>query len=360
MADDTKLCSYDFELPAENIAQQPSSRRDHSRLMFIDEQKKTSHHKFCDLAGLLREGDLIIRNNTKVIPARLLGKRSGGGKTEALLMHPAARHPGEEQLPGVRWVCLAKPTSHLKPGKIIDFADGQLTGTVEKRLGGGKVIFSFTANDEAEFMQLVDKIGELPLPPYIDRKEEGISDNDRTRYQTTFAAKSGAVAAPTAGLHFTPELDQQLSDKGINIAEITLHVGPGTFRPIIADDITEHKMDGEFYEVSEKTAELINNTRANGGRIIAVGTTSTRTLETITDENGITSPRSGWADLFIKPGYRWKAIDGLITNFHLPQSSLIVLVSALIGRERILAAYKEAIENGYRFYSYGDAMLIIP
>ncbi len=358
---DSNLEAYDFHLPPENIAQLPADRRDNSRLLFIAGSSTPEHHRFNELPDLLQAGDLIIRNDTRVIPARLLGRRSGGGKTEALLMHPAAR--SEEDYPQeanrVYWVCLAKPCNHLKTGKIVTFADGSVEARVEKMLGGGRVILSFNLT-EHDFMPTVERIGELPLPPYIDRSRNGVTDSDRERYQTTFAREAGAVAAPTAGLHFTPELDKRLTKKGINIATVTLHVGPGTFRPIIAENINEHRMDGEYYVVSENTAGSINQTRAAGGRVIAVGTTSTRTLETVTDSSGIVHPGSGWADLFIKPGYRFKAIDGLITNFHLPKSSLLVLVSALMGRERMLAVYADAVQAGYRFYSYGDAMLLIP
>ncbi len=359
---EVNLQAYDFELPLENIAQFPADRRDNSRLLFIDQKKQPSDHLFNQLPELLQAGDLIIRNDTKVIPARLLGRRSGGGKTEALLMHPATRSGEDgyqEDADRVCWVCLAKPCNHLKAGKIVTFGEGSIEGRVEKMLGGGRVIFSFNIS-QTDFMQTIDRIGELPLPPYIDRTADGVTRADKERYQTTFARESGAVAAPTAGLHFTPEVDTALHERGIKIATLTLHVGPGTFRPIIAEDIREHRMDGEYYEVPQATADLINQTKRNGGRLIAVGTTSTRTLETVTDDAGITHAGSGWADLFIRPGYRFKAIDGLITNFHLPKSSLLVLVSALMGRERMLEVYKGAVERGYRFYSYGDAMLLIP
>ncbi len=359
---ETELEAYNFELPQENIAQFPADRRDNSRLLFIEGKSVPEHKRFSDLPSLLKSGDLIIRNDTKVIPARLIGKRSGGGKTEALLMHPAARsEDGDytEEAGRVCWVCLAKPCNHLKAGKVVTFGDGSIEGRVEKMLGGGRVIFSFNI-DQDNFMNTVDNIGELPLPPYIDREKDGITIDDKERYQTTFAREAGAVAAPTAGLHFTPEVDQELEKNGIRIATLTLHVGPGTFRPIIAEDIREHRMDGEYYEVTEDTAKLINETKANGGRVIAVGTTSTRTLETVTDDKGVTHAGNGWADLFIRPGYKFKVIDGLITNFHLPKSSLMVLVSALMGRERMLGVYKDAVKKGYRFYSYGDAMVLIP
>lgn len=356
----TRLDSYDFNLPPECIAQHPSPRRDQSKLMMLRGQNLPEHHLFSELPELLQPGDLIVRNNTRVIPARLIGKRSGGGKTEALLTHPAAHEPGgEEGGSGVRWVCLARPASHLRPGRVIDFADGALKATVVRQLGGGRVIFEFHINDNAEFLTLVDRIGEVPLPPYISRTN-GISDEDRQRYQTTFACSAGAVAAPTAGLHFTPEIDQRLRERGVEIAHVTLHVGPGTFRPIMVDDIREYKLDGEFYVITPETAEAINRAKAAGRRIITVGTTSTRTLEYSARETGKVEAGSGWADLFIRPGYRWRVVDGLLTNFHLPKSSLIVLVSALAGRERVLDAYRLAIAERYRFYSYGDAMLVLP
>ena len=359
---DIRLDAYDFYLPPENIAQFPADRRDNSRLLFIEGSRQAQHKHFSDLPSMLRSGDLIIRNDTKVIPARLIGRRSGGGKTEALLMHPAARSGDLEYSPDesrTYWVCLAKPCNHLKAGKTITFGEGELEGRVEAMLGGGKVIFSFNIT-ENNFMPLIDRIGELPLPPYINRKDSGITIDDKERYQTTFARESGAVAAPTAGLHFTQEVDATLQQNGINIASITLHVGPGTFRPIIAEDIRQHRMDGEYYDVSQETAELINRTKETKGRIIAVGTTSTRTLETVSDAEGRVHASRGWADLFIRPGYKFKTINGLITNFHLPKSSLMVLVSALMGRERMLAEYANAVKMGYRFYSYGDAMVLIP
>lgn len=358
---DNLLDSYDFELPPQNIAQQPAHRREQSRLMVLSGQSMSEDRVFSDLPQILREGDVLVRNNTKVIPARLPGKLSGGGKAEALLMHPAANHPGmDTQLPQDRvcWVCLAKPGNRLKPGKIVSFCDNAFEGEVIEKLGGGLVVFAFSFSSGAEFMQAVENSGELPLPPYI--KRDGITSDDKNRYQTTFAKHSGAVAAPTAGLHFTPEIDMQLAKNGIEIAHLTLHVGPGTFRPISADNLDDHRMDGEYYELTPENAEIINTARKEKRRIITVGTTSTRTLETVTDTDGITHPGSGWADLFIRPGYRWKAINGLLTNFHLPKSSLIVLVSALMGRERMLGAYRDAVSKNYRFYSYGDAMLLLP
>jgi len=359
---DTALDAFDFLLPQENIAQFPADRRENSRLMVLSGSTNEPEDRiFHELPEILRAGDLLVRNNTKVIPARLPGKLPGGGKAEALLMHPAASHPGlETQLPEntICWVCLAKPGNKLKPGKILTFADGKLQGEVISKLGEGQVIMAFDVVSEHDFMQIVEENGELPLPPYIQRDE--VSTDDKQRYQTTFARHTGAVAAPTAGLHFTPEVDLKLVENGIEITHLTLHVGPGTFRPIKVDDITEHQMDGEYYEVPEDCAKTINAARKEGRRIITVGSTSTRTIETVTDENGVTHSSSGWSKLFIRPGYKWKAIDGMLTNFHLPKSSLIVMVSALMGRERIMHAYNHAIKTGYRFYSYGDAMLLLP
>ena len=365
LPDEFSLAAYNFHLPPANIAQTPAQRREESRLMVLRGHNRPEHHIFRALPGLLQPGDLLVRNNTKVIPARLLGKRPGGGKTEALLTHPAARQPGAETITatdgaGVRWVCLARPAGHLKPGKVITFGEGRLEAVVVAQLGGGRVILEFNITDEAEFMHVVDEIGQLPLPPYIDRKASGVREEDRERYQTTFARHAGAVAAPTAGLHFTPELDAELLRRGVEIAHLTLHVGPGTFRPVSAEDIREHRMDGEFYEIDAATAAAVNRAKTEGRRVITVGTTSTRTLEFAADEDGRVSPGSGWTDLYIKPGYRWRVIDGLLTNFHLPKSSLLILVSAMLGREHMLSCYAEAVEHGYRFYSYGDAMLLLP
>lgn len=379
------LASYDFHLPPERIAQHPAARRELSKLMLLRGQRPPEHRFFHELPDILQPGDLLVRNDTRVIPARLIGKRPGGGKTEALLTHPAAHEPstsgstgatdatgttgatgatqevgkcasGEN---GVRWVCLARPAGHLKPGKIITFADGELQATVIRQLGEGRVILEFSVPTNEALLGIVDRLGEVPLPPYIARKE-GITNEDRQRYQTTFARSAGAVAAPTAGLHFTPEVDRQLRERGVEIAHLTLHVGPGTFRPINVEDLRQFRLDGEFYEISPETAEAVNRAKREGRRVITVGTTSTRTLEYAAGEDGVIRPGSGWANLFIRPGYRWKVIDGLLTNFHLPKSSLIVLVSALAGRERVLEAYRIAVEQEYRFYSYGDAMLVLP
>lgn len=350
---DFLLKSYDFALPPELIAQHPATSRDKSRLMVLEGAAAPQHREFPDVVGYFRPGDLLVRNNTKVIPARIYGCRATGGKVEILLVHADA----EAALAGrVAWNCMARPTKHLKVGEEIIFADGELRGTVEEKLENGQVRFGFAAADGGEFLKTVNKIGHLPLPPYITRAEE---KDDRERYQTVYARVPGAVAAPTAGLHFTPEILARLEEKGVETAEVTLHVGPGTFKPLAAEDIRDHQMDAEYYEISPETADKINRARVEGRRVIAVGTTSSRAVESANVDDLV---RSGcnWTRLFIMPGYRWKTIDGILTNFHLPKSSLLVLVSALVGRERILAAYAEAVRERYRFYSYGDATLILP
>jgi len=351
MSDDL-LSLYDYDLPPELIAQRPAGKRDESRLLLLAGDGKSAHRSFRELPEILCPGDLLVRNNTRVIPARLRGKRPGGGKTELLLIH---RLEGDE-----RWLCLARPTSHLKPGKQIFFGEGRLVATVEERLGEGKVTVSFGTMDAGGFMEQLESLGEVPLPPYISRGEDKPDTSDRDRYQTIYASENGAVAAPTAGLHFTPEIDAALAARGVACAYLTLHVGPGTFRPIKTERLSEHRMDEEYYIVPEETAAAVNAAKQEGRRVITVGTTSTRALESVTDESGCVHPGQGWTDCFITPGYRFRAIDGLLTNFHLPRSSLLALVSALAGRERIIEAYKEAVAEKYRFYSYGDAMLILP
>lgn len=345
---------YDFDLPEDRIAQTPAMRRDASRLMFLHASDAPSHHVFSDLPELLREGDFIVRNDTKVIPARLRGKRPGGGKAELLLVHRLEPDAGE------RWLCLGRPASHMKPGKVISVAEGALQVHVEERQSAGRLVVRFPGLSHEELLSRLNAVGETPLPPYIRRDADGPDAVDRERYQTTYARHAGAVAAPTAGLHFTPEIEKRLLARNIDIAHLTLHVGPGTFRPIKVDSLSDHIMDAEYYSIDEGVATRITTARGAGRRIIAVGTTSTRVLETVTGENGVTHAGQGWTEIFIRPGHVFHGIDGLITNFHLPRSSLVVLVSALAGRKRILAAYAEAIEKGYRFYSYGDAMLLVP
>jgi S-adenosylmethionine:tRNA ribosyltransferase-isomerase len=341
-----KVDLFDFHLPEELIAQVPLKNRMDSRLMVLD--KKTGeikHEVFKNITEYLREGDCLVLNDTKVLPARLFGvKKDTGAKIEVLLL---------KQLEEDQWETLVKPAKRVKVGTEIEFGDGLLkaicTGTSDH---GGRV-FKFTY--EGIFYEVLDQLGEMPLPPYIKEQLD-----DRERYQTVYAREPGSAAAPTAGLHFTEELLNEVREKGVHIAFITLHVGLGTFRHVSVDDVQDHEMHAEFYMVTEGTARLLNEVRNNGGRIISVGTTSTRTLETIASaNNGRFVEGSGWTNIFIYPGYEFKAIDGMITNFHLPKSTLIMLVSALAGRENVLNAYHTAVEQRYRFFSFGDAMLII-
>ncbi len=346
------VAAYDYDLPDACIAQYPAPERDRSRLLFMPAGGGLSHHVFSELPRLLRRGDLLVRNDTRVIPARLRGRRSGGGKAELLLVHRLRDRPAEA------WQCLARPAGHLKPGRVVVFGDGELSAVVRERLGQGRVVVEFEFDDNVRFMALLQRHGQTPLPPYIQRPGTGPGPIDAERYQTVYAASAGAVAAPTAGLHFTPDLDRELERAGVNITYLTLHVGPGTFRPVKAEYASEHVMDEEFYQVTPEAATAINDARETGGRIIAVGTTSTRVLESVADDTGRVGSGQGWTGIFIRPGYRFRVIDALITNFHLPRSTLLMLVAALAGRERVLDAYREAIAHGYRFYSYGDAMLV--
>ena len=341
-----KVDLFDFHLPEELIAQVPLKNRAESRLMVLDKQTgEIKHEVFKEITKYLREGDCLVLNDTKVLPARLFGvKKDTGAKIEVLLL---------KQLEGDKWETLVKPAKRVKEGTEIEFGDGLLkavcTGTSDH---GGRVLdFKY----EGIFYEVLDQLGEMPLPPYIKEQLD-----DRDRYQTVFAREPGSAAAPTAGLHFTEPLLDEIRDRGVHIAFITLHVGLGTFRPVSVDDVLEHDMHSEFYTVTDETARLLNEVRDKGGRIITVGTTSTRTLETIASQNdGKFTEGSGWTSIFIYPGYKFKAIDGMITNFHLPKSTLIMLVSALAGRENILHAYNTAVEEKYRFFSFGDAMFII-
>ncbi|WP_316571882.1 tRNA preQ1(34) S-adenosylmethionine ribosyltransferase-isomerase QueA [Neobacillus sp. YIM B06451] len=341
-----KVDIFDFHLPEELIAQTPLESRSNSRLMVLDKKNGGIKHEiFKNIKEYLRKGDCLVLNDTKVLPARLYGaKKDTGAKIEILLL---------KQLDGDAWETIAKPAKRIKVGTEIDFGDGLLTAvcTGESDHGGRVLEFKY----KGIFYELLEQLGEMPLPPYI---KEQLDDKDR--YQTVFAKERGSAAAPTAGLHFTEELLDEIRGIGVNIAFITLHVGLGTFRPVSVEDIKEHDMHSEFYIVSEGTATLLNETKQKGGRIITVGTTSTRTLETVASaNNGLFASSSGWTDIFIYPGYEFKAIDGMITNFHLPKSTLIMLVSALAGRENILHAYETAVRERYRFFSFGDAMLII-
>ncbi|MCA1009798.1 tRNA preQ1(34) S-adenosylmethionine ribosyltransferase-isomerase QueA [Halobacillus halophilus] len=336
---------YDFELPEELIAQVPLQDRSSSRLMVCDRSAETiEHYLFSDIERLLKPGDCLVLNDTRVLPARLFGaKEDTGGKVEVLLLHQDSKD---------EWDVLIKPAKKVKPGSRIVFGDGQLIAecTEVQEHGGRKVRFSY----DGIFMEVLESLGEMPLPPYI---KEQLSD--RERYQTVYAKEEGSAAAPTAGLHFTNELLENLQASGVTIAYLTLHVGLGTFRPVSVDKVEDHDMHAEFYQVSQETADQLNQVKNQGGRIISVGTTSTRTLETIIRDYGTFKEASGWTDIFIYPPQKLKAIDGLITNFHLPKSTLIMLVSAFAGRDFIMEAYARAVENKYRFFSFGDAMLII-
>ncbi|TCK03971.1 tRNA preQ1(34) S-adenosylmethionine ribosyltransferase-isomerase QueA [Phorcysia thermohydrogeniphila] len=342
-----KVSDFDYELPKELIAKFPVEPRDSARLMVLHRDSgKLEHRIFRDIVEYLKEGDVLVLNDTKVIPARLFGRLETGGKVELLLV----RQP----LPNL-WEVMAKPARKLKEGKRIIF-DEELEGIVKGYAGEGRRLVEFKVKGNKDFMEKLEKVGHIPLPPYIEREER---PEDREKYQTVFAQKPGAVAAPTAGLHFTEELLEKLRDKGVIIKTVTLHVGPGTFKPVKVENVEEHQMDYETYNVPEETAKEVNRAKDEGRRVIAVGTTVVRTLESAADESGRVKSGEGSTNLFIYPGYRFKVIDALITNFHLPRSTLLMLVSAFAGRERILNAYREAVKEGYRFYSYGDAMLIL-
>lgn len=335
---------FDFELPEELIAQDPLEDRSSSRLMMLDRESGTVEHSvFKNIIDELHEGDCLVINDTKVIPARLFGeKEDTGAGIEVLLL---------KRMENDVWETLVKPGKKARPGAVISFGGGILKGTVLDVVEEGNRLIQFSY--EGIFEEILDRLGQMPLPPYITHTLK-----DKNRYQTVYAKHDGSAAAPTAGLHFTKELLESIEAKGITIARVTLHVGLGTFRPVKVEEITEHHMHSEFYMIEESEAEKINNTKANGGRVIAVGTTSCRTLESAADVKGHVEAKSGWTDIFIYPGYEFKMIDALITNFHLPQSTLIMLVSALAGRENVLNAYNEAVKERYRFFSFGDAMFI--
>ncbi len=332
-----------YELPERLIAQTPLQRRDGSRLLVLDKHTGACQHRhFYDLPEYLRPGDCLVLNDSRVIPARLLGARPTGGAAELVLL----RDLGDD-----RWECLARPGKKLRPGAEVLFGDGELTGRVEDVIEGGNRVVRFSY--QGIFLEVLERLGRMPLPPYIKEQLQ-----DPERYQTVYSAHPGSAAAPTAGLHFTNELLDKIRAMGVSVCFVTLHVGLGTFRPVKVEDIEEHEMHSEFCTVPEDTARTVNGTHAAGGRVIAVGTTSCRTLESFAGEDGILRSGSRWTDIFIYPGYRFRCIDGLVTNFHLPGSTLVMLVSALAGREHILAAYEEAIRREYRFFSFGDAMLI--
>ena len=339
-----KTKDFDYALPEELIAQTPIERRDASRLLCLDKVTgEFSHHHFYELPNFLKPGDCLILNNSRVLPARLLGKRlPGGGACEALLLIDR----GEQT-----WECIVRPGKHLRAGARMSFGDGELTAEVTQVLEGGNRMVRFSY--EGIFLEVLEHLGKMPLPPYIREELQ-----DRERYQTVYSKVNGSAAAPTAGLHFTPELLGRIQEKGVKLGYVTLHVGLGTFRPVKEEDITDHDMHSEYCVIPQETADLINETKANGGRVICVGTTSCRTIESWAKEDGHMEASAGWTDIFIYPGYKFKVMDALVTNFHLPQSTLIMLVSALAGREHVLAAYEEAVRERYRFFSFGDAMFI--
>lgn len=339
-----KTSDFYFDLPQELIAQDPLEDRSSSRLLVLDKSTgEMEHHIFKEIVDYLHPGDCLVINNTKVIPARLYGSKIGtDAKIEVLLLKRKENDV---------WETLVKPGKKAKPGTRISFGEGLLVGEVLDVVEEGNRLIQFSY--EGIFEEILDKLGQMPLPPYITHQLK-----DKNRYQTVYAKHDGSAAAPTAGLHFTPQLLAQIEEKGVNIAHVTLHVGLGTFRPVKVEDVTAHHMHSEFYIVEESQAKLINDTKAAGGRIISVGTTSCRTLESAADENGKIKAGSGWTDIFIYPGYRFKVIDCLITNFHLPESTLLMLVSALAGKESILNAYDTAVKERYRFFSFGDAMFI--
>jgi S-adenosylmethionine:tRNA ribosyltransferase-isomerase len=349
------LNAYNYQLPAELIAQRPVDRRDQSNLLVMDRQSgQLHHHRFRALGDFLMPGDVLVVNNTAVIPGRLVGKKASGGRVEVLICNFNGNAPSSKA--NSVFECLIKAAKPLRPGSTLYF-DEQLTAQVFERRNETYVI---KFNADGEFEAVLDRIGEVPLPPYIRRSEELTPPcDDRLAYQTVYATEKGAVAAPTAGLHFTPELLASLKASGVGLAAITLHVGYGTFQPVRSQDIRLHKMHSERYSISSAAAQLINTARTAGHRVIAVGTTCVRTLEHAADVSGEVTAGSGDCDLFIYPGYRFKAVDALITNFHLPQSTLILLVAAFAGRDNVLRSYQEAIKRRYRFYSYGDAMLIL-
>ena len=340
-----KRQDFYFELPEELIAQDPLEDRSSSRLLVLDKHTgEVTHHVFREITEYLNPGDCLVINDTKVIPARLIGNKEGtGAKVEVLLLKRKENDV---------WETLVKPGRKMKPGARLSFGDGLLTGEVLEVVEEGNRLIRFSY--QGIFEEILDQLGQMPLPPYITHPLE-----DTNRYQTVYAKHSGSAAAPTAGLHFTPELLEKIKEKGVEIAHVTLHVGLGTFRPVKADDILEHHMHSEFYRIEASEAEKINHAKDSGHRVICVGTTSCRTVESAAGDDGRLKECSGWTEIFIYPGYEFKILDGLITNFHLPESTLIMLVSALAGREHVLAAYEEAVKEKYRFFSFGDACLII-
>ena len=344
MATKMDVKDFRYDLPQELIAQDPLEDRSSSRLLVLDKDTgKITHKHFYDIIDYLDEGDCLVLNETKVIPARLMGvKKDTGAVVEILLLKRKSK---------TVWECLVKPGKKCRVGAVIEFGEGLLTGTVSDIVEEGNRIIEFEF--DGIFEEILDKLGTMPLPPYITHTLK-----DRNRYQTVYAKNDGSAAAPTAGLHFTKELLKDIEDKGVKLAKVTLHVGLGTFRPVKVSDVRQHHMHSEFFQVSKEAADIINSTRANGKRVICVGTTSIRTVESASDDKGYLKETSGWTDIFIYPGYKFKVSDALITNFHLPESTLVMLVSALAGREKVLHAYEEAVKEKYRFFSFGDAMFI--
>ena len=345
MATKMDVKDFRYDLPQELIAQDPLEDRSSSRLLVLDKDTgEITHKHFYDIIDYLDEGDCLVLNETKVIPARLMGvKKDTGAVVEILLLKRKSK---------TVWECLVKPGKKCRVGAVIEFGEGLLTGTISDIVEEGNRIIEFEF--DGIFEEILDKLGTMPLPPYITHTLK-----DRNRYQTVYAKNEGSAAAPTAGLHFTKELLKDIEDKGVKLAKVTLHVGLGTFRPVKVSDVRQHHMHSEFFQVSKEAADIINSTRANGKRVICVGTTSTRTVESASDDKGYLKEKSGWTDIFIYPGYKFKVLDALITNFHLPESTLVMLVSALAGREKVLHAYEEAVKEKYRFFSFGDAMFIM-
>ena len=339
-----KTHDFWYDLPEELIAQTPLEQRDSSRLLSLDRLSGEVHHEhFYNIINHLNPGDCLVMNDSRVLPARLLGHRPTGGAIEVLLLR---------DLGDGKWECLAKPGRKMQVGQDVIFGNGELTATVAEVLNDGNRVVQF--HYEGIFLEVLERLGKMPLPPYI--KEEL---QNQERYQTVYSREVGSAAAPTAGLHFTPELLDAIRAKGVKTAFVTLHVGLGTFRPVKAEEITEHHMHSELCMMSQETADILNETKRAGGRVICVGTTSCRTLESLVNEDGTFAAKSKWTDIFIYPGYTFKAMDGLITNFHLPESTLIMLVSAFAGKEHVMAAYEEAVKERYRFFSFGDAMCIL-
>ena len=339
-----KTRDFWYELPEELIAQTPLLQRDSSRLLVLDrESGRVNHRHFYDILEYLKPGDCLVMNDSRVLPARLLGHRPTGGAVEVLLL----RDLGDK-----KWECLCKPGRKMQPGNKVIFGDGELTATVTDVLEDGNRVVEF--HYEGIFLEVLERLGKMPLPPYIKAELAA-----QERYQTVYTREGGSAAAPTAGLHWTPELLEKAREKGVKTAFVTLHVGLGTFRPVKAEEVTEHHMHSELCMLSAETAKILNETKRNGGRVICVGTTSCRTLESLVNDDGTFEAKSKWTEIFIYPGYTFKAMDGLITNFHLPESTLVMLVSAFAGRENVLNAYNEAVKERYRFFSFGDAMCIL-